>query len=69
MIGVMLAGPKALAGDAQSQSVLNKRQMIGCMNKRMSANRTVSYNDAKKACIARLKPQTDGVPNPLTAAR
>jgi hypothetical protein len=69
MIGVMFAGPKALGGDAQNQSVLNKRQMIGCMNKRMSASRTVSYNDAKKACIARSKPQTDAVPNPLTAAR
>ena len=69
VIGVVFAGPKALGGDAQSQSALNKRQMIGCMNKRMSASRTVSYNDAKKACIARQKPQTDGVPNPLTAAR
>jgi hypothetical protein len=71
MTGVMFAGPKALGRDvlAPNQSVVNKRQMIGCMTKRMSASRTVSYNDAKKACTAQLKPQTDGVPHPLTAAR
>ena len=65
----MFAGPQALSRDAQSQSVPNKRQMVGCMTKRMSANRTVSYNDAKKACIAQLSPQAPGAPNPLTAAR
>ncbi|MHB8477467.1 MAG: hypothetical protein ACYDBZ_14390 [Steroidobacteraceae bacterium] len=66
-----LAGAQALAADASTQntSVVNKRLMLGCMTKRMSASRTVSYNDAKKACIAQLKPQADGAPHPLTAAR
>jgi hypothetical protein len=66
-----LAGAQALAADVSTQnaSVANKRQMVGCMTRRMSANRTVSYNDAKKACTAQLKPQADGAPHPLTAAR
>jgi len=67
----VLAGAQALAADAPTQnaSVVNKRQMAGCMSKRMSASRTVSYNDAKKACTAQMKPQADGAPHPLTAAR
>ncbi len=66
-----LAGAQALAADASTQnaSVVNKRQVVGCMTKRMSASRTVSYNDAKKACTAQLKPQADGASHPLTAAR
>jgi len=67
-----LAGAQAPAADASTQnaSVVNKRQqMLGCMTKRMSASRTVSYNDAKKACTAQLKPQADGAPHTLTAAR
>ncbi len=67
----VLAGAQAPAADVSTQnaSVANKRQMVGCMTRRMSANRTVSYNDAKKACTAQLKPQADGAPHPLTAAR
>jgi hypothetical protein len=67
----VLAGAQAPAADASTQnaSVMNKRQMAGCMTRRMSSSRTVSYNDAKKACTAQLKPQADGAPHTLTAAR
>ena len=70
LTGVLASAP-ALAADVPTQnaSVLNKRQMAGCMTKRMSVSRTVSYNDAKKACTAQLKPQADAAPHPLTAAR
>lgn len=66
-----LAGAQALAADPSTQnaSVVNKRQMAGCMTRRMSSSRTLSYNDAKKACTAQLKQQADGAPHPLTAAR
>ena len=66
-----LAGAQALAADVSTQnaSVVNKRQIAGCMTRRMSSSRTVSYNDAKKACTAQLKPQADGAPHTLTAAR
>jgi hypothetical protein len=73
ILAVALTGAwaSAWAADlsAQNTSVMNKRQMAGCMTRRMSASRTVSYNDAKKACTAQLKPQADIAPHPLTAAR
>lgn len=53
---------------AESAWVAAKRQLLGCMSKRMSASRTVSYNEAKKSCTAQLKPQADSAPH-LTAAR
>jgi hypothetical protein len=71
LTGVMFAAPRTLAADPlmQNPSVAAKRQMIGCMTKRMLASRTVSYNDARKACIAQLKPTIDNSSHPLTAAR
>lgn len=54
LTGVIFAGTPALAGDSTSRSTMSKRQMIaqmvGCMRKRMSADRNSSYNDARKAC-------------------
>jgi hypothetical protein len=64
---IMQAGAADLA--PQNGALPAKRQMQGCMTKRMSASRTLSYNDAKKACTAQLRPQSDNVPHPLTAAR
>jgi hypothetical protein len=66
----VLAGAPAPAADTSAENawVTAKRQLLSCMSKRMSASRTVSYNDAKKTCTAQLKPQPDNAPN-LTAAR
>ena len=66
----VFASAQAPAADASAESawVAAKRQLLGCMSKRMSANRTVSYNEARKTCAAQLKPQPDNVPH-LTAAR
>jgi hypothetical protein len=54
---------QAFAVDAMSQSTVGKRQAIalvtGCMTKRMSANRAVSYNEAMKVCKAQLNKQID----------
>jgi hypothetical protein len=45
---------QAHAADSTSQSTMSKRQMIAqmvdCMKKRMSADKTRTYNDAVKAC-------------------
>ena len=38
-----------------------KRQMAECMTKRMTANKTLSYNDARKGCMERLQPGKDEV--------
>ena len=66
----VLGSAQAPAADmpAESAWVAAKRQLLSCMSKRMSASRTVSYNDAKKTCTAQLKPQPDNAPH-LTAAR
>ena len=70
LFGLLFAVPTALAVDVTTpgQSIVNKRQVPGCMTKRMLANKALSYNEARKACTALLKPQTAGVARPLTAA-
>ena len=57
--GVMLLGVQALAADPSSQAKNYRRQIVGCVIKRMSASRTVSYNEATKACKEQFKPQND----------
>ncbi|MGO9847670.1 MAG: hypothetical protein ACLPKT_14055 [Methylocella sp.] len=63
MTSVMLVGARALAVDSVSQSTMSKRQliaqMVGCMKKRMSANNTISYNEAMKACKDQISKQSD----------
>ncbi len=48
------------AGDAANHSPISKRDMIagisGCMKKRMSTDKNISYNEAKRIC----KNQMDG---------
>jgi hypothetical protein len=57
--GVMLLGVQALAADPPSQAKNYRRQIVGCIIKRMSASKTVSYNAATKACKEQVKPQND----------
>jgi hypothetical protein len=44
----------AFSQEAQSPPPSLKRQIAACMNKSMSANRTLSYNDAQKDCKERV---------------
>ena len=52
--GAMFVGAQALAADSINPPTMSKRQMIvqivGCMKKRMAADRSSSYNAAMKAC-------------------
>jgi hypothetical protein len=67
VIGMVLAGSQVLAVDLTNPSIINKKLIANCMTKRMLANRTLSYNDAKKACTDQLKAQnTDVASNPST---
>lgn len=54
LAGATLVGTQALASDFTDQPTVSKRQMIAqmvdCMRKRMSANKSSSYNEAKKTC-------------------
>jgi hypothetical protein len=68
--GLMLIGAQSVAAPPPSPSTLVKRQMTECMTKRMSANKTLSYNDARKGCKERLQPGKDEVASntPVPAA-
>ncbi|HEV7612546.1 MAG TPA: hypothetical protein VGO37_11755 [Steroidobacteraceae bacterium] len=54
LAGVVFASP-IFAVESANQSNPNKKQMAGCMTKRMLADRAISYNDAKKVCTDQLK--------------
>jgi hypothetical protein len=47
-IVLIIAGTEARAADSQ-------RRISGCMTRRMTADRVISYNDAKRACLEELK--------------
>lgn len=73
LIGVVFVGTRSLAADPVSRSTMSKRQMvaqiIGCMKKRMSANKNSSYNEAMKACKDQIKRDNDDLPSgPLVAS-
>jgi hypothetical protein len=63
MAGAVFWGAQALADDSIRQPTMSKRQMIvqivGCMKKRMSTNRAISYNEAAKACKDQINKQSD----------
>ena len=44
-----LTAPLASADDGTANGSV-KRQMVQCMSKSMSANKTLSYNDAERDC-------------------
>jgi hypothetical protein len=52
-LGVVVAS--SVQGQDLNAALAEKRQMIRCMNKQMSASRTISYNDATKICKADAK--------------
>jgi hypothetical protein len=68
LVGVMYAGLPAYAVDTIRQSILDQRQVRGCMSKRMSSDRGISYNEAKKDCASRLRAQNQAPTTPLAAA-
>jgi hypothetical protein len=56
LISTLIAGAAAVASPPNSQGATLKRQLNECMAKRMGANRTLSYNDAMRACKELLQP-------------
>ncbi len=73
-VGVaVLAAAQAPAADWKGQPLSVKRQMviqvIGCMKKRMAADRLVSYNQAAKECREEVAAQLEKASaGPLVAA-
>jgi len=58
--GLVLVAIQSLAAGLSppSQSAINRRQLNDCMTRLMTASRSVSYNDATKACKEQLKQPT-----------
>jgi hypothetical protein len=61
LISLILTGSQSLSLDLTSQSAISKKQISGCMTKRMLANRALSYNDARKSCSEQLKGQNASI--------
>jgi len=55
----LVLGAQTIAAQPESPAVIAKRQLSECMTKRMSANKTLSYNDAMRACKERAQPPKD----------
>jgi hypothetical protein len=53
---LILLGSQAALTQPESRAVIAKRQLSECMTRRMSANRSLSYNDAMRACKEHLQP-------------
>ena len=71
--GVIIVASQALAMDSDNQSTMSKRQMIsqivGCMKKRMSANKDSSYREAMKVCRNQIDKRSDTLPVSDTQAK
>lgn len=64
----LILGAQTAGAQPESAAIIAKHQLIECMTKRMSANRTLSYNDAMRACKERLQaPKEVASINPAAA--
>jgi len=59
LISSLFVGTHIAGASPQRPAVLAKQQLSECMTKRMSANKNLSYNDARRACQERLQPPKD----------
>lgn len=57
----LLVGAQAVAAQPMSQAALLKRQLSGCMSRRMGADRTLSYKDAMRTCKDRMQPAKEAL--------
>jgi hypothetical protein len=55
----LMLGAQTLRAQPESPAIIAKRQLSECMTKRMSANKTLSYIDAMRACKERMQPPKD----------
>jgi hypothetical protein len=63
LTGVIFACTRALGDESASQPRVTKRQatasLVVCMRKRMSYDRSASYNEAKKTCRDQIANRSD----------
>jgi hypothetical protein len=66
--GSLILGAQALSARPESPAVIARHQLRDCMTERMSANRSLSYNEAMRVCKERLQPPKDlAANNPIEA--
>jgi len=58
LMSIASVSAQAIAADIAGRPPSPKRLLIACMTKKMSASRTISYNEATKVCQAQLKTQS-----------
>jgi len=67
LTGVVFVSPQAHADDSASQSTTSRAQIIAqlvdCMRKRISADKSRSYNEAMKACKGQANRASDDSPS------
>ena len=72
LTSVIFVGTQALAVESARPPTMSKHQliaqMIGCMRKRMSADKNSSYHDSMKACKNQIDKQNDTLPSVPPAA-
>jgi hypothetical protein len=66
LIGVASWNTQAAAGSI-GHPVAARHQLAACMTKRMSASKTLSYNEATKVCKAQLRPPSPTLASSATA--
>ncbi len=54
-LALVLSSAPLPAEESAAAAPISRRQLADCMTRRMYANRTLSYNDAAKACKDQLR--------------
>ena len=69
---VAIAATQAFDSDAFGQSTMSKRQRIAlavsCMKKRMSVDKSISYNEAARICKGQINDQENKLASVAVAA-
>jgi hypothetical protein len=55
----LLMAAQTVAAQPEKPAVIARHELSECMSKRMSSDRSLSYNDAMRACKERLQPPKD----------
>jgi hypothetical protein len=56
---ILALGAQSIGAQPESPAVVAKHQLSECMTKRMAADKSLSYNDAMRACKERMQPPKD----------
>jgi hypothetical protein len=56
---ILVLGAQGIGAKPESPAVIAKHQLSECMTKRMAADKSVSYNDAMRACKERMQMPKD----------